>query len=347
MKKKLIIIAILSLNLLALVTDGKCSLGTVTATAQSLGSENKNDDNTTYFDTTIDGGVLPEVDVYGTDKSGDNNSNDDNSTYPDSYIDWGYSVGNVTYGGSSDTGIGEDSNQGSNNNDGVTAGGSSGGTYNGGVTVGGGSGANNPNWNNGGKDTTNWTDQETHPNYYKPTNSEKVLNFNIPKQWEKQDTRYDCVTTTMEYIANYYWGTVEAGYSPMRDKYNTDCNKMFGYDPAKSGLADEIDIYDLMTAENFSYKVISTNQIDANIDAGNPIIVFFQTNVYDEKGNPKYDKEGKHITQNHASMAIGYNKNDGTCIVVDTGNGSIQHYSPSKFLLNIAVTYPYVKLRTK
>ncbi len=328
MKKKLLIIAILSLNLLALVTDGKCSLGTVTATAQSLGSENENDKNTRHFDPFPDTTqvVLPEIIVNGTNKKPS-----------DTYENWGYSVGNVTYGGSSDTGIGEDSNQGSNNNGGTIVGGSSGGTNNGGVTVEGGSGSviYRPVWD---KDTTNWTDQEKHPDYYKPTDSEKVLNFNIPKQWDRQSTKNDCVPTTMEYIANYYWGTVNAGYSPMRDMYDDDCINLFGYDPRKYGVQGG-DIYDLMKAENFSCTIISSNQIDANIDAGNPIFVVYPAKQYDDQGNPR--------TVNHASMLIGYNKNNGTCLVVDPANGTIQQHSPNEFILNIAVTYPYVKLKTK
>lgn len=136
-------------------------------------------------------------------------------------------------------------------------------------------------WDVDDTDKGNWgySDEEKEPNvpykrYYEPNPNEHSLatdKVKFPGSWDRQDKNMNCVSTVLEYVANFFDNSMLYGYQPYRTSFEQTYYELFNR---------SLDIYgvninqmsDFYTVCGFENSKITFGEIKSFIDSNYPII---------------------------------------------------------------------------
>lgn len=136
-------------------------------------------------------------------------------------------------------------------------------------------------WDVDDTDKGNWgySDEEKEPNvpykrYYEPNPNEHSLatdKVKFPGSWNSQDKNMNCVSTVLEYVANFFDNSMLYGYQPYRTSFEQTYYELFNR---------SLDIYggninqmsDFYTVCGFENSKITFGEIKSFIDSNYPII---------------------------------------------------------------------------
>lgn len=143
-------------------------------------------------------------------------------------------------------------------------------------------------WDVDDTDKGNWgySDEEKEPNvpykrYYEPNPNEHSLatdKVKFPGSWDRQDKNMNCVSTVLEYVANFFDNSMLYGYQPYRTSFEQTYYELFNR---------SLDIYgvninqmsDFYTVCGFENSKITFGEIKSFIDSNYPIIATVKSSL--------------------------------------------------------------------
>ena len=276
--KKIVLLIVLLFGLHRVISDGTIGIGVFTASAQQMANEFDEDDYGNYGGegSSINGGELPNTDVWGHQPD---NYNDIWGTIS-AIQDWLDSLNNPN--NSDDEGT---NNEGNSSDSSETS-------------------LNSSNDDNGANNGEGFKKRHL------PDTNEIDLkfwdkNYCLPEYWHRQFGLMDCFSTIMEYISNYYKGTLFENYSFDRIDFEEIFFNKYGYDAGDDGLRPE-DIGKYLQLMSFFWNSIDQDGIINSINAGYPVIATINNN-----------------NGLHEILIIGY-KNGDRYVIVDPSSGRIK-----------------------
>lgn len=139
----------------------------------------------------------------------------------------------------------------------------------------------------------------------------------LPERWHKQEIIRECTLVVMEYLSNYFKDTLFEGYSSDRHTFADGYIDLYGHDGSLDGVYYS-ELLALLGYEGFRYMEIGCDDIIANINDDNPVMVTVADGT-------------------HELMIIGY-EDDDTFYAVNPATGTIQVWDADEFTNCIAVT---------
>lgn len=270
--RKIIVLLTILFNIDSVLTDGYIYISTQFVSAQQMSYEGSDDYG---YDNTKDGGTIPDVEVIGN--------------LPDFEDLWGTIISLQEWINSlNNANINENTDENVTNNNEVSS-----------------ESIEDSNTTNKDKD------KGTYNKKHVPMTNEvdlryRDLNYYLPEFWRQQIALMDCFTTVMEYVSNYYSGTLFENYCWNRISFEEDYLEKYGRDIAVLGLLPK-DVENFFDLIGFYYNRIECNQIPYYISNGYPVISTIENSV------------GK-----HEILIIGYTDNN-LFVVVDPSNGRITY----------------------
>lgn len=148
----------------------------------------------------------------------------------------------------------------------------------------------NDDWWDVDDDKGNWgnPDKEKEPNvpykrYYEPKTNEHSLatdKVKFPGSWDKQGKNMNCVSTVLEYVANYFSNSMLYDYQPYRTSFEQTYYELFNR---------SLDIYGVSVSQmsafynacGFDSSNITFGEIKSFIDSNYPIVATVKTSSED------------------------------------------------------------------
>lgn len=185
-------------------------------------------------------------------------------------------------------------------------------------------GGNDDWWDIDDEDQGNWEnpDKEKEPNvpykrYYEPKSNEHSLateQVKFPGSWNRQEKNMNCVSTVLEYVANYLANSMLSDYQPYRTSFEQTYYELFGRSLEIYGVNfDQMPAF--YNACGFENSNITFEEIKSLIDDNYPIVA-----------TVKISSEGFA----HEVFIVGYTDNN-EIVAVNPTRGEYQTYRQEDF----------------